>query len=551
MADGWDAEKIFNTTVFGFTYDDLILMPGHIDFGVNDVDLSTRITRNLHVRTPIVSSPMDTVTEHRMAIGCALMGGMGVIHNNMETARQVAEVQKVKRYENGFILDPFVLRPSDSVADVYRIKEKYGYSSVPITDTGMLGGKLLGIVTSRDIDFLTDVHTPLSEVMTSDLVVGHEPVQLAEANELLRESKKGKLPIVNDNFELVALISRNDLKKNREFPLASKDSNKQLLVGAAVSTKPHDIERAKALQEAGADVLVVDSSQGDSIYQVDLVKRLKAAFPELQIIGGNVVTARQAKSLIDAGVDGLRIGMGSGSICTTQVVCAVGRAQATAVYHVCKYAREHGDVPCIADGGIQNSGHVMKALALGANAVMMGSMLAGTEEAPGEYYFHNGVRVKTYRGMGSLDAMRAGTRRTASPPARGLRSPEASPSTAASSGGASRASALSEASPSAKSEASRTSTSTGSAARYFAENQTIRVAQGVSGCVVDKGTVMQLIPYVIQGVKHGMQDIGARTLRDLHAQLVGGELRFDVRSGAAQREGDVHDLHSFERKLYA
>nr|CEL67492.1 TPA: Inosine-5'-monophosphate dehydrogenase [Neospora caninum Liverpool] len=577
MADGWDAEKIFNSTVFGFTYDDLILMPGHIGFGVNDVDLTTRVTRNLQIRTPIVSSPMDTVTEHRMAIGCALMGGMGVIHNNMETLRQVSEVQKVKRYENGFILDPFVLRPTDTVADVYRIKERYGYSSVPITDTGTLGGKLQGIVTSRDIDFLTDRHTPLSEVMTSDLIVGHEPIQLAEANEILRESKKGKLPIVNDRHELVALISRNDLKKNREFPLASKDANKQLLVGAAVSTKPQDFERAVALQKAGADVLVVDSSQGDSIYQIDLVKRLKAAFPDLQIIGGNVVTARQAKSLIDAGVDGLRIGMGSGSICTTQVVCAVGRAQATAVYHVCKYAREHANVPCIADGGIQNSGHVMKALALGANAVMMGSMLAGTEEAPGEYYFHNGVRVKTYRGMGSLDAMRASARQacataSTSRAPRSPRSPQSSPSTAVSVEGASRVSALSgnDASPLsggsegdasgpaggkpglAHGDSGATSgNGAGAAARYFAENQTIRVAQGVSGCVVDKGSVMKLIPYVMQGVKHGMQDVGARSLSDMHAQLVSGDLRFDVRSGAAQREGDVHDLHSFERKLYA
>ncbi|PFH38519.1 IMP dehydrogenase [Besnoitia besnoiti] len=520
MADGWDAEKVFNSTIFGFTYDDLILMPGHISFGIEAVDLTARLTKNLQLRTPIVSSPMDTVTEHRMAIGCALMGGIGVIHNNMDVQRQMQEVQKVKRYENGFILDPFVLRATDTVADVDRIKERYGYSSVPITDTGMLGGRLQGIVTSRDIDFITDRNTPLSEVMTSDLIVGYEPVSLSDANEILRESKKGKLPIVNDRNELIALISRNDLKKNREYPLASKDANKQLLVGAAISTKPQDLERARALQEAGTDVLVIDSSQGDSVYQIDFVKRLKAAYPKLQIIGGNVVTARQAKSLIDAGVDGLRIGMGSGSICTTQVVCAVGRAQATAVYHVCKYAREVADVPCIADGGIQNSGHVMKALALGANTVMMGSMLAGTEEAPGEYYFHKGVRVKTYRGMGSLDAMHARTLISPSAPVKGgFISPKIA--------------------------------SQGSASRYFAENQTIKVAQGVSGCVVDKGSVMQLIPYVIQGVKHGMQDAGVRTLKDMHLQLASGNLRFDVRSGAAQREGEVHDLHSFERKLYA
>ncbi|PHJ17212.1 inosine-5 -monophosphate [Cystoisospora suis] len=589
MADGWNAEKVFGSTVFGFTYDDIIIMPGHISFGVGDVDTTSRLTKTLQLRTPIISSPMDTVTEHRMAIGCALMGGIGVIHNNMDIQRQVQQVKKVKRYENGFILDPFVLRPTDTVADVDRIKERYGYSSVPVTDTGTLGGQLRGIVTSRDIDFILDRHTPLHEIMTSDLIVGYEPIQLADANNILRESKKGKLPIVNDKYELVALISRNDLKKNREFPLASKDENKQLLVGAAISTKPADVERARALYEAGTDVLVVDSSQGDSIYQIDLIKRLKAAHPNIQIIGGNVVTARQAKSLIDAGADGLRIGMGSGSICTTQVVCAVGRAQATAVYHVSKYAREVANVPCIADGGIQNSGHVMKALALGASSVMVGSMLAGTEEAPGDYYFMNGVRVKTYRGMGSLDAMRSGAKRAGAAATAATtpcdtpsgkdrrdvsgcedegRSTQASTSSVSFRDG--RASSELSSSPSPKSlimaghgelsplaatpritPPSTRDNDTGSAARYFADGQGIKVAQGVSGCVVDKGSVMQLIPYVIQGVKHGMQDAGVRTIQDLHNGLYAGDVHFDVRSGAAQREGDVHDLHSFDRKLWA
>ncbi|KAL8432751.1 hypothetical protein ACSSS7_004375 [Eimeria intestinalis] len=511
MADGWDAEKIFNSSVYGFTYDDLVLMPGHIGFGVESVDLTSRLTRDILLRIPLVSSPMDTVTEHRMATGVALMGGIGIIHNNMEIAQQVAQVRKTKRFENGFIMEPFVLKPTDTVADVDCIKKKYGYSSVPITTTGQLGGKLVGIVTSRDIDFITDRNVALSEVMTTDLIVGHEPVDLAEANEIMRKSKKGKLPIVNDHFELVALVSRNDLQKNREYPLASKDANKQLLVGAALSTRPGEIERAKALLQVGADVLVVDSSQGDSVFQIDLVKQLKSAFPDTQIVGGNVVTARQAKSLIDAGVDALRVGMGSGSICTTQVVCAVGRAQATAVYHVSKYAKEIAGIPCIADGGIQNSGSVVKALALGASTVMVGSLLAATEEAPGAYYFHNGARVKSYRGMGSIEAMRAASTIGQKPAADGSTTPT---------------------SPAAG----------GSAARYFAENQKIRVAQGVTGCLVDKGSIRNLIPYVMQGVKHGLQDAGAQSIQALHEQLYSGVVRFDVRTAAAQKEGNVHNL---------
>lgn len=495
--NGWDAKHVFNSTVFGFTYDDIILMPGRINFGVDAVDLKTRLTRNICLQTPMVSSPMDTVTEHRMATACALMGGIGVLHNNMTLEQQVNEVHKVKRFENGFIMEPSVLGPTNIIADLLDIKKKYGHSSVPITSTGKMGGRLIGIVTNRDIDFVTDHSIPLSEVMTHDPVTGTEPISLGEANNILRQSKKGMLPIVNDANELVALISRNDLTKNREYPLASKDDNKQLLVGAAISTRPTAEERAQALVKAGVDVLVIDSSQGNSIYQEDLIKKLKSAYSDVvDVIGGNVITAQQASYLLKAGADGLRIGMGSGSICTTQEVCAVGRAQATAVYHVSHYAKEHFDVPCIADGGIQNSGHVMKALSLGASSVMVGSMFAGTEEAPGQYFFHNAVRVKHYRGMGSLAALKA---------------------CGAGSGG-------------------------GSVSRYFADDECIKVAQGVSGAVVDKGSIRSLIPHVIQGVKHGMQDVGCQNINDLHRALYTGSLCVEIRSGAAQREGGVHDL---------
>lgn len=497
FADGLSAREIF--TQFkgtSFTYSDLIMLPGHINFSVEEVILKTQLTKNITLNAPFVSSPMDTVTESNMAINMALMGGIGIIHYNNTIEEQVEEVKVVKRFENGFVTDPVVLSPNDTIVDVDNIKIKYGFTGVPITETGKMGSRLVGIVTNRDIDFIKDRSTKINEVMTKELVVGKAGCTLQEANTIIRQSKKGKLPIVNDKYELVALITRNDLNKNRDFPFASKNKEtKQLLVGAAIGTRESDKKRVEALYNAGVDVVIIDSSQGDSTYQYEMVRWLKKNFPKLDVIGGNVVTQLQAKHLIDVGVDGLRVGMGSGSICTTQEVMAVGRGQATSVYQVSSYAKRFG-IPVIADGGVRSSGHIIKALSLGASTVMMGSMLAGTHESPGEYFFNNGVRLKKYRGMGSLEAMKKGGDQ-----------------------------------------------------RYFSESDAIKVAQGVSGTVKDKGSVRIYIPYLIQSLKHGLQDIGVQSVTQLHEANERGTVRWEKRTNSAQVEGSVHSLHSFEKQF--
>jgi IMP dehydrogenase len=398
------------------------------------------------------------------------------------------------------------------------------------TEDGKLGSKLLGIVTNRDIQFEDDPEAPITSVMVTDLITAPYGVTLAEANKILAKSKKGKLPIVDKDFNLVSMISRSDLTKNQHFPLASKlPDSKQLLCAAAIGTRPEDKIRLKGLVEAGLDVVILDSSQGNSMYQIEMIKWCKNEFPELDVIGGNVVTREQAAALIAAGADGLRIGMGSGSACITQEVMAVGRPQAAAVYSVSAFAARFG-VPCIADGGIQNVGHIVKGLALGASTIMMGGLLAGTTESPGtSFVSREGKLVKAYRGMGSIDAMQ---------------------DKKAGNGGK----------DSQKSNAGT--------ARYFSEGDSVLVAQGVSGAVAHRGyvaspfscfvfltdsrysSINKFVPYLAAGLKHSMQDCGMRSLEELHECGQNSTLRFELRTASAQMEGNVN-MEAYEKKLYA
>jgi len=442
---------------------------------------------------------MDTVTGTKMAIGMALNGGLGIVHYSCPLEEQVKMVRDVKRYENGFILEPYCLAPDATIEDLDALRDTKGISGVPVTADGRVGARLLGMVTKRDTDFLTDRSQPLTAVMTpvAELTCAQHPCDLESANRILKESKKGHLPVIDQDGCLRALTTRMDLIKNNEFPLATKDAaTKSLKVGAAV---PVDgglselKERAAALAAAGVDLLALDVRQGDAPEALEGIRWLKAAFPRVDVMSGNVATRRQCQRVIEAGADSVRVGVGVGSIATTQVVKAVGRAQISAIYHCAKLGRKHG-VPIVADGGITNPGCTTKALAMGASAVMMGSLLAGVEESPGDYFFADGKRLKHYQAQTSMTAiLRRGMLNQAEAP----------------------------------------------------------LASGVSGAVVDKGSLNLFIPYLCQGVRHGFQDMGVISLLDMADALASGRQRFEIRSASAIKEGGVHDLHSYSKRLFA
>ena len=390
----------------GITFDDVLLVPAFSEVIANDVDTRTRLTNKIQLNIPLMSASMDTVTEHRMAIAMARQGGIGIIHKNMSIEEQAEEVDKVKRSENGVITDPFSLSPEHTIQDADDLMAKYRISGVPITE----GTKLVGIITNRDLKFETDFSKKIKESMTSEgLVTAKEGITLEEAKQILGKARKEKLPIVDDDFNLKGLITIKDIEKQIKYPNAAKDDQGRLLCGAGVGITADVLDRVQALVNAHVDVIVVDSAHGHSANVLRVVRMVKDKFPDLQVIAGNVATGAGAKALIEAGVSAVKVGIGPGSICTTRVIAGIGVPQITAIYD-CARAAAETDVPVIADGGIQYSGDIAKAIGAGASVVMLGNLLAGTDESPGEIIIYQGKNYKLYRGMGSLGAMQQGSK---------------------------------------------------------------------------------------------------------------------------------------------
>ncbi|MBO5325445.1 MAG: IMP dehydrogenase, partial [Lachnospiraceae bacterium] len=389
----------------GITFDDVLLIPGYSQVIPNQVDLSTWLTKNIKLNIPMMSAGMDTVTEHRMAIAMARQGGIGIIHKNMSIEAQAEEVDKVKRSENGVITNPFSLSAEHTLADADALMGKYRISGVPITE----GKKLVGIITNRDLKFETDMTKKIKESMTSEnLVTAREGITLEEAKQILARERKEKLPIVDENYNLVGLITIKDIEKAIKYPLAAKDAQGRLLCGAGVGITANVLDRVKALVEAKVDVIVLDSAHGHSENVIRCVKMIREAYPDLDIIAGNVATGEACRALIEAGASAIKVGIGPGSICTTRIVAGIGVPQISAVMDCYAVAKEYG-VPIIADGGIKYSGDITKAIAAGANVCMMGSMFAGCDESPGEFELFQGRKYKVYRGMGSIAAMENGS----------------------------------------------------------------------------------------------------------------------------------------------
>lgn len=471
----------------GYTFDDVLLLPAESHVLPNEVDLQVELSESVKLNLPILSASMDTVTASGMAIGMARQGGLGVIHKNMTIEQQADEVRKVKRSESGVIIDPFFLTPENLVSEAEALMSKYRISGVPIVET-MENRKFVGILTNRDMRFITDMSGQIQDVMTKEnLVTASEGTSLEEAELLLKEHKIEKLPLVDANGWLSGLITIKDIEKITQFPNAAKDKHGRLLAGAAVGITKDTFERSQALIDAGVDLIVVDTAHGHSAGVLREMKKIREAFPNVTLVAGNVATSEGTRALFEAGADVVKVGIGPGSICTTRVVAGVGVPQITAIYDAASVAREYGK-PIIADGGIKYSGDIAKALAAGGHAVMLGSMLAGTDESPGEFEIYQGRRFKTYRGMGSLGAMKKG-----------------------------------------------------SSDRYFQDNKTEAnklVPEGIEGRVAYKGSVQDILFQLTGGLRSGMGYVGAADLKELRENA-----QFIQMSGAGLRESHPHDVH--------
>ncbi len=466
----------------GLTYDDVLLIPAKSEITPNKVKLSTRLAGKIMLNTPVMTAAMDTVTEARMAIAIAREGGIGIIHKNMSIDKQVEEVDKVKRSENGVIVNPFSLTADHYVYDANDLMAKYKISGVPIIDKK---GKLVGILTNRDLRFLTDFNIKISEVMTKEnLVTAEVGTTLEQAQKILMKHKIEKLPLVDENGILKGLITIKDIEKAVQYPNSARDTNGRLLCGAAIGVTADVLDRAGALIEAQVDVLVLDSAHGHSANIINCVRKVREAFPDTPVIAGNIATAAAAEDLIKAGASALKVGIGPGSICTTRVVAGIGVPQVTAIYDVACVAAKY-NIPVIADGGIKYSGDIVKALAAGANVVMLGSLLAGCEEAPGGIEIYQGRSFKVYRGMGSLGAMACGSKD-----------------------------------------------------RYFQEDSKKLVPEGVEGRVPYKGMLSETVFQLVGGIRSGMGYCGCETIDEL--QTKGQFIRI---TGAGLKESHPHDIY--------
>ena len=473
-------EKMAKIIGEGITFDDVLLVPSYSQVVPNEVDITTNLTKKIRLNIPMMSAGMDTVTESRMAIAMARQGGIGIIHKNMTIDQQAEEVDKVKRSENGVITDPFSLSPEHTLGDAEALMQKFRFSGVPITE----GKKLVGIITNRDLKFEEDFTQKIRDCMTSEnLITAKKGITLDEAKKILAKSKKEKLPLVDDDYNLVGLITIKDIEKTIKYPLAAKDGQGRLLCGAGVGITANVLDRVRALVDAKVDVIVLDSAHGHSENVLHCVRVIKDKFPDLDVIAGNVATFEGTEALIKAGADAVKVGIGPGSICTTRVVAGIGVPQVTAVMNAYEAAMKY-DIPIIADGGIKYSGDMTKALAAGGSVCMMGSIFAGCDEAPGAFELYQGRKYKVYRGMGSIAAMENGSKD-----------------------------------------------------RYFQENARKLVPEGVEGRVAYKGTVEDTVFQLIGGIRSGMGYCGAGDLKELRENG-----RFVKITSAALRESHPHDI---------